>query len=450
MTTRETSTNGRRGRLGLGLLAAAAIAAPQQAAVAQDAPTLFLDVSTGLSYENYNDRDSETELTTRLGVGLFTSTSNQRLSFETGVTARAREDGHGFVDPYADIAYARFSRNAEIGARLTYRAREIEGAVIDDDFDTEDLDREDGTREDIGVRLSLVTGRFAPFGTETELRYDERNFTDGAASDDERIHSAESTLFFRVDPRIEFSLTGQWRQQETLNFVNEVDTVRRVTAGADLEIDQLWSARVALGYAQLDTETIAGLTREEGIEGDFVLTRDLPNGRLAFSVDHVVTDDGWRNSVRLRRLFEVSEIDRLNLSIGQIFFEEGGNGHLASADFTRRLRFSTFRVGFDYRSDLDGADLLVQRARVNFAMTYDLTDNSSLGLDAALASVQYDNPFTVDGLRADAGISYLYGLSNDWNLVARMQHRVLYQDGDVDERSNRLSLNLERRFSVRP
>jgi hypothetical protein len=87
---------------------------------------------------------------------------------------------------------------------------------------------------------------------------------------------------------------------------------------------------------------------------------------------------------------------------------------------------------------------------VNFAMTYDLTDNSSLGLDAALASVQYDNPFTVDGLRADAGISYLYGLSNDWNLVARMQHRVLYQDGDVDERSNRLSLNLERRFSVRP
>lgn len=435
----------------LGTTTLMGFAVPAAAQGFRDAPLLFVDVATGLSYETFNDaREDETELTTRFGLGYFTSTDRQRLSFQTGLTLRAREDESDLINPFADITYARFSRGAEIGGRLTYSRSEVEGSAVDDDFDADDLDREDGTREDIDLRLTLLTGRDAPFGTDTELRYDETNYFDGATSDDRQTHQARSTLRFTIDPRIELGLTGFWRQEETFNADEEVETVRRVTLGADLDIDRAWSASVGVGYAEVETDTIAGVDVEDGAEGFFLLTRELRDGDLSFSSDHVVTEDGWRNSVRLRRVYEISETDQLNVSIGQIFFEEGGSGHLASVDFDRRLRFSTLSLGLNYTSDLDDADLLVERVRADFDVRFDIGDNSSLGLDGSLASVSYENPVTIDALRADLGLSYRHALANDWNVVARAQHRVLYEDGNLDERNNLFSLNLERRFSVRP
>jgi hypothetical protein len=80
----------------------------------------------------------------------------------------------------------------------------------------------------------------------------------------------------------------------------------------------------------------------------------------------------------------------------------------------------------------------------------DLTDDSGWSFDWELARVDYDNPASVDAMRVDFGLAYLHALSNDWNMAARLEHQVLYQDGDLDDRTNVLSLNLERRFSVRP
>ena len=84
------------------------------AAAQDDAPVLFIDISTGLYYEDGLNEDDEIEWRTRLGVGYFTSTHNQRLSFQTGVTARAGEERHDLIDPFATITYARFSRDTEI------------------------------------------------------------------------------------------------------------------------------------------------------------------------------------------------------------------------------------------------------------------------------------------------------------------------------------------------
>jgi hypothetical protein len=103
-----------------------------------------------------------------------------------------------------------------------------------------------------------------------------------------------------------------------------------------------------------------------------------------------------------------------------------------------------------YTSDLDGADFLVQRTRLNASLRQNLTDYSGWSLDGSLASVEYDNPATPDALRADIGLAYLHALSNDWTLAARLEHQVLYEDGSIDDTTNVLSLNLERRFSVRP
>src|SRR6056297_1320237 len=431
-------------------LCLSAIALPAMAQDAGAPPLLFIDVSTGLEYEDRRNRDGTLEATTSLGVGYFSSTADQRLSFETGVTARADEDRLDLINPFATIAYARFNRDTEIGFDLSYLRSEIEGDDLDDDFDAADLERQDGVREDIDVGMRLITGRASPFGTDTRLRYAQENFFDGATDDDTVTYNARSTLRFTIDPRIELRLTGFWEQEETDDAVDTVDTTRRVTLDADLAIDRAWSASLGIGYAELETETTGGTTRQDGVEGSLLVARDLPNGALTFSSDHVVTDDGWRNSVRLRRNIETANGEIFNATIGQIFFEEGGSGHLASLDYTRTVRSGSFSVALNYESDLDAADQLIQRTRLDATLRQNLTEVSGWSLDGGLASVEYDNPVSIDALRVDVGLSYLHALSNDWTLAARVEHQVLYEDGDIDDRTNTLSLNLERRFSVRP
>jgi hypothetical protein len=422
-------------------------------AAAQDAgdpPVLFLDVAMGLQYEDERDTDGELEATTRLGVGYFTSTHNQRLGFESGITLRALEDRHDIIDPFVSISYARFSRNTEISADLTYRQAEVENGELDVDFDASDLARQAGTRESIDYGLRLVTGRASPFGTDTQLRYTERNFTDGATDDDSVILSVSTTFRFTIDPRIELRFTGFVQEEDTDDAVDTVETITRFTAVAALAIDRVWSASVGLGFAEVETETTGGVVSVDGLEGSFILTRDLSNGVLSLSSDHVVTADGWRNTVRLRRQIDLANGDVFNASIGQIFFEEGESGHLASLAYARTVRSGSFNAAFDFTSGLDDSDLLVQRTRFSASLRQDLTDNSGWSVDGSLARVDYDNPATLDALRANIGLAYLHALSNDWTLAARARHQVLYEDGGFSERTNVLSLNLERRFSVRP
>lgn len=440
------------GSLFAGALAAFCMAAPLPAAAQDggDPPLLFIDISTGLEYEDQRNRDGMLEALTSLGVGYFSSTADQRLSFQTGVTARAGEDRHDLINPFATIAYARFNRDYEIGFDLSYARSEIEGDDLDDDFDAADLERQDGVREDIDLGVRLITGRASPFGTDTQLSYGEENFLDGATDDDSVTHRARTTLRFTIDPRIEMRLTGFWEQEEVDDAINTVDTTRRITLDTDLAIDRAWSASVGIGYVELETETTGGTTRTDGVEGSLLITRALPNGALSFSSDHVVEEEGWRNSVRLRRIIEMANGDVFDASIGQIFFEEGGSGHLASLDYTRTVRSGAFSVALNYESDLDAADQLIQRTRFDASLRQDLTDVSGWSLDGGLASVEYDNPAAIDALRVDLGLAYLHALSNDWTLAARVEHQVLYEDGDIDDRTNVLSLNLERRFSVRP
>jgi hypothetical protein len=154
--------------------------------------------------------------------------------------------------------------------------------------------------------------------------------------------------------------------------------------------------------------------------------------------------------MRVRRIIEMANGDAFDASLGQIFFEEGGSGHLASLDFTRTTRTGFMSVALDYASDLDDADQLIQRTRLAASLRGDLSDNSGWSVDGSMARIDYDNPITDDAVRFDVGLAYLHGLSNDWNLAARVEHQVLYENGNLDDRTNVFSLSLERRFSARP
>jgi hypothetical protein len=445
----------RRVPLSAALIGALCIAAPNliAPAVAQDAPAppeLFFEIGAGLDYEDSQNEDAEVEAFTDLGIGYFTSNSRHRLSFQAAITARSNEDDTGLTDPFVSLSYARFSRDIEISGDLSYRSIDADAAELEADFDAEDLEDVTGTQEDFDVGLRLVTGRASPFGTDTALRFAEQTFSDGADGDDSITHSARSTLRFTVDPRIEFSVTGFWEQVETDDGFDTVDTTRRLSFGGVFNIDPIWTATAALGVAEIETESTVGSTSEHGPEGAFLLSRAMGNGELSFSSDHVLTEDGWRNSVRLRRVFVAGNGDVLDASFGQIFFEEGDSGHLATLTFNRTIRQNAFSVAIDYAADLDDADFLVERVTLAASLRQDLTDYSGWRIDSSLAGVEYENPATLDALRVNLGLSYLHALSNDWMMAARVGHEILYEDDAVDDRVSTVSLSFERRFSVRP
>jgi hypothetical protein len=114
-----------------------------------------------------------------------------------------------------------------------------------------------------------------------------------------------------VDPRIELRFTGFVQELETDDAIDTVDTTTRWTLEGDFDVDRVWTVSASVGFAEIETRTTGGVTTVDGAEAGFLVSRALRNGGLSFSSDLVLTDDGWRNSVRLSRAIEMANGDTL-------------------------------------------------------------------------------------------------------------------------------------------
>src|SRR6056297_3260844 len=209
-----------------------------------DAPVAYVDIGTYLRYEDNDPGDEEHVLETRLGAGYFLATAGQRLSFEGALVLQAQENEPVLTDPSVTLSYAAFTRATEISVDLSYSALDLADRELDEDFDAEDLTEDGGRRERVTARVGLVTGRTAPFGTETELTWRDDSFSDGAIEDDETFISLDTTLRFTLDPRINLRATGLLSRADTDDAAGTVDTVHSYGLGADLLIDRLWTANI--------------------------------------------------------------------------------------------------------------------------------------------------------------------------------------------------------------
>jgi hypothetical protein len=443
-------------RQGLGPAACALALALPQASAAQEAggpaPLLSIDVFAGVQHVDDDPGGSETLALAEIGLGYFTSTSNQRLSFSADVTAELGEDGFALTDPSLALSYAAFTRQTEIGVDVAFSRTDLDGTPIDPDFDAGDLTARTGGRQDLDVALRLVTGRADPFGTTTVLTWDRTEFYDGAPDADTTGYGIATALRFTIDPRIVLRLTGEWDRTERDDVGNTEETVTRFGLEGDLAIDRVWSASLGVGFAEFETTTGGITTVTDGAEAFLALTREMPNGVLSFSIDREVFEEGSRDTVELSRSMLLPDgRGELSGSIGFVVFDGDDIAPLATLSYVGEpTRRSTLLVDFDYSGSIDDAGDRIQRTSLSGAFRQNLTENSSWALDAGLASVENDAPAAADVLRTDLGLSYIHALSSDWNLVARASHEVVYEDGASTDRSNVFSLGVERSFRVRP
>jgi hypothetical protein len=437
------------------LLLGAALTGLATAQEAGDGPLIYVDVGTGLRHESRTPGTDAFSVDTRIGAGVFAATSSRRFSLEGEVLLQT-QDGEDFItDPAATLSYAIFNRGAEISTELSYSARDLDDVTIGDEFDATDLTRDGGRRERVEAVFGLVTGRDAPFGTETELLYRGDAFSDGATADDETLTSVDTTLRFTINPQITLRATGFLGRTETEDAGNTVETVHAYGLGADLLIDPAWSASIDLGRRERVTETdVLGVRVRsvvEGIDGALSLTREMPNGVLGFSAERRVVATGSQDTFRLRREMVLANGAEVSGSLGAVIFEGADPIAIFGAAYANELRPGT-RVSFslDRTGGVSADDANIIRTRLRAGLEQDLTPVSSLSLDLALAEVDDQSLGGIDTRRVDLALAYRHALTADWNLAARASRGVVFEAGAETDRITVLTLGIERRFSFRP
>lgn len=421
---------------------------------ADDAPLFYFDIETGLRFEDDSTTGTESSFDTRLGLGIFTATSNRRLSFEASTLAQTLGGEAFLTDPSVALSYSIFNRGAEISLGLDYTANDLDDVVLDDDFDADDLIEDGGRRERVEVSAGLVTGRDAPFGTETDLRYLENDYSDGATADDETLISATTTLRFTLNPQINLRTTGFLSRRDEDDVGNTVETIHQYGLGADLLIDPAWSANLDFGFREIETETdVLGTrvrTAVDGIEAGLVVTRDMRNGALTFSANRSVIETGFEDTLRVRRALVLANGAEISGSLGAVIFEGADPIAIYGASYVNEIRpGSRLNFSLDRTGGVNDDDENIIRTRLNAGFDQDLTPNSSWSLDTGLLLVEDASLTGMDTSRFDVTLGYTHALTVDWNVAARLQHQVT-DDGMAENRVNTVSLSLERRFFWRP
>ncbi len=459
---RKTKTGTRRSRhlyTGAGILAVClSLSAPSHAQQGfDDAPFLFIDVGTSLRFEDDLVAEDEFSLDTSLSGGFFVATSNRRASFEAGLVLQTLEGEQLITDPFVTASYAIFNRETELSFDFEYRQADLDDDVIEGEFDADDLVQDGGTRERVEARLGFVTGRFAPFGTDTRLRYQQTTFSPAANDDDERLYSLNSTLFFRFNPQVTLRATGFLSRTDDEDVDETEQTVMRYGLGADLSIDRAWTATLDVSFTERTTEINGALPGSriaetvDGLGASAVVTRDMRNGTYTFSARRVVDDTGFQDTLRVRRALALANGGDLDASIGVTSFEGADPIAIYSLSYNNEiLRGLQFNVGFDRSGGVSDDDENIIRTQLTAGLRRDLTPRSSLSFDTTLLQVQDFSLMGTDTAQVDFVLAYRHALTEDWNLAARLSRGITFEDGDRIDQEDVVSLGLERRFSFRP
>jgi len=441
-------------------IAAGAAAGAVLLAVSVQAQELGRLATFGLSFGGSftaNDPDpDEDELFSRLSFDLRSETRSQ--SFRLSADGRpAIDDGEFDVDNRGiSLDYTRRSRAAELSFGASYREQDADGefAIFDPiTLDRVDLIEDDGTRESLSVNAGLRTGIDAPFGTNTQLSYTGRRFTDTADPDLTDLDTWEisTVLRFEVDPRITLRTSASYRESDEEDLENTRRRTTRLGIGADLALDRLWSAAVDLSYSNIETERdIIGITEQEGGGFSIGLTRQMRAGTLGFSLARDITENGAEDSFRVRRNTELSNGGTLAWSLGLVSFDNGDTAPIASIAYARPTPRGNFSVDLQQTTSVDTDDRNTVRTVLGVDYSEEINAVSSWSLNGSLASVDVVGLDAEDQLRTEVGVGYTRALTRDWDLSTRLRHRVIYEGGDRDNSASILSFSLERSFSFRP
>lgn len=408
-----------------------------------------LDFATGFSHEESDSEPTESYLENRLDFGILSETRNQRFELEVGLATRLQEVDSGLTEPSARLAYSRFSRSTEIGIDLSWREDDVNSGFLPADFDADDLARDTGTEETHAARLTFETGRDRRFGITGSLGYQQVDYVDTTDPDlvNQITYDAETELRFSFD-RAEVTAFAQWSESNEDDADQTRDTDMRYGLGAEILLDQAWTADVTLAFVEEETATTSGVTLEDGVDLSASVTRFMPNGTLVFSASYLGIDGV--TSLDATRSMSLANGASLTASAGILAFDGGDVLPDLGLNYRHEiLRGQTVVLSLTQSGSNDDDGDAIYRTALNVTYERALTRNSQLSVTSALASVTPQDG-SAETLAASLGLAYSHDLTEDWALVTRADTQLNFEDGTRTDRTDSFSIGLERSFSWRP
>lgn len=370
---------------------------------------------------NHSDRDgSDTLSVTTLGLTAGSKTRSQSLRFALSGSLRAGEGGLDLYNRRLGLRYSLSGASAELDTRATLREDDItylragdllRAAAQDPSARLtapDDIDQitGEGTRRQATLAATLRFGQDAPLGGSIGLSQDRLSYSAVSNSDlrDQLRRTAGLTL--RADLNRSLALTTTLRHSHTTR-----------DGSADRETNSL-----GLGLWRKNKADTYG---------------------LRLSATH--TQEGTRSETSAVWARDLSEVQSLRLSFGLARSVSGRTLWTSTSSYTQDRQDSRLRLrlsrGAKDRSD--GRESVVTA----FVADYDHRLSPRDGLFARLSLS--DTEILADSSRVQtalASVGYSHRLTQDWALRLGLSQNLRDDSTSGQDRSQRLSLSINRRF----
>lgn len=424
-----------------------------------DAGGLFarLDFSAGLMGETGAGSSEDLTAIAGLSFGFDSITRAKALRLRAGADLEVDGDGARLARPQASLAHVLSSRATELRFDAAYAQIDLDETTIEDILTGENFVSDAGRRTTISAAANLITGREAPFGTETALSWSRRDYVDTVGSDFVPATTTRASIVLRFDvtPTATLRLFANQERIEEEDAVSTDRTRSALGLGADLALDRAWTLSADVAGNRIVTLADAPVpgprirTETEGLSVRLGLTRDLSNGALSFGLRREVDVTGNRLIFDIGRDLTLRE-GALSASLGVVRFDGGDLAPVATLDWSQKLTpTSSLKASLSQRATLNEDDEDILSTRVSLGYQQQITEISSwtASMGYAESNVQGGDG---DQRRIDFGLGYRRSLTRDWDLAAGLSHQLTHEDGTRVDNITRLTLNVARSFTFRP
>ncbi|MEO9899067.1 MAG: hypothetical protein ABJQ34_21415 [Paracoccaceae bacterium] len=395
------------------------------------------------------DGDSQLVSLTSLGLTHERRTTIDALVFRIGgdfELGTGDLDGSAFQDPFLVLSFDRDVRHSRLGLSVQYSETDVSNSDTSGLIDLSDdvLGSDVGTRQNLTLEISGATGVDAPIGADFDIRRDQLRYSDTTDTSllDEDTNTLEGGVTFRFSPRLSLRSFVQYTDRD-VNGPGGVDRETTILgATLDAEISDILSGNLTLSYDEIEflepnPSTVDGLSISGG------LTRLTSNGSWGLTFSSDVGESGRRDQVSLRRDLELKS-GSLGLSFGATHTEGLSTDPLYGIDWTRDLARGSISLSLDQSVTSDALATEQIDTSLSLGVTQEVTDLSSLSLDASLRDSNELGAAGIDSRRIDVSLTYRRELERDWDMVGGYRYSHSTQDGSADRDSNTIFIGLER------
>ncbi len=447
----------------------AAGTAVQPAAPAKAGLQIDIGVSSTLKVDDNfqlqpTSRGTSTIWDNGLTFGLSSVTGVQDLSLTgSGVLRYGDIPGRslsGFEDPTVRLRYRLDGVNSQL--TLTGRFRHVNREFLDP-FQIEQEETNagafyagGGTMTIRNAGLSLVTGINDPVTFTLGVTHDEKDYDATALAANTRLFgnrtdSANATLALKLSPVTSLRFNADYAHYTAEDTPQTDRTTTGYSIGVVQDINPVLVLDAQIGFTEVETDTITGTTRRDGVTGAATLTQTLANGTAFVGVDSTVNQNGTRESFRFGRSLQLP-LGNLSASLGGTHSPSGKTYAIAALTYDRQLRSSNVAVSLNRAVSTNNVNEDVLDTRLTVAYGYEINNNSRLDFAVNWGrseSAGIGNAPTIE--RTSLRAAYSYDLTQDWALTGGvlLRHRS-DSSAPGDAQSNSVFLTLDRTFSFRP